>query len=163
MSSQEQFDWLTSHGVVDISPDHMGRVSIRTQDALRLRRESDEQAERALRNAARARPAHTAAVAELRSAVAAAFLEQTGGEAVVSPDRLLVTVGERRAGEVATGLEAARAVWSAAPFEVRVEVNQISVSEGDTTMSYDLSTVLPRATVEDGIARAVARFNRGAR
>jgi hypothetical protein len=46
---------------------------------------------------------------------------------------------------------------------MRIEVNQLEVTEGDVVMSYDLATVLPRATVEEGIARAVARANRGAR
>jgi hypothetical protein len=63
----------------------------------------------------------------------------------------------------AAGLAAARAIWLAAPHEVRTEVHQLSVTEGDVVMSYDLTVVLPRTTVEDGISRAVARANRAAR
>jgi hypothetical protein len=81
----------------------------------------------------------------------------------VSEGTLILTVAERKAGQVAAGLAAARAIWGAAPFEVATEVHQISVTEGDVVMSYDLATVLPRATVEDGIAHAVARANRAAR
>jgi hypothetical protein len=81
----------------------------------------------------------------------------------VSEGTLILTVAERKAEQVAAGLAAARATWGAAPFEVATEVHQISVTEGDVVMSYDLATVLPRATVEDGIAHAVARANRAAR
>jgi hypothetical protein len=103
-------------------------------------------------------------VAELRDAVAAAFIAETGGEAVVTQGSgLLISVAERRAGQIAAGLSAARDIWVTAPLEVRIEVNQLEVTEGDVVMSYDLATVLPRPAVEDGIARAVARANRGAR
>jgi hypothetical protein len=54
-------------------------------------------------------------------------------------------------------------VWHRAPLEVAIEVHQLSVVEGDMTMSYDLGTVLPRETAEDGVDRAVARANRAAR
>jgi hypothetical protein len=91
------------------------------------------------------------------------FIAETGGQATTSADDLIVTVPERRAGQIVSGLEAARALWFAAPFEVRVEVHQLDVVEGDTHVTYDLGTVLPRATVEDGVARAVARANRAAR
>lgn len=160
---QEQFDWLAAHGVVDIAPNHRGELSIPAADGLRLRRESDEQSERTLLAAAEARAAHTAAVAELRAAVAAAFIAETGGEALVSQGGLLIAVGERRAAEVNAGLQAARAVWAAAPFDVAMEVNQLSVTEGDVQQSYDLSVILPRGVVENGITRAVARANRAAR
>jgi hypothetical protein len=154
--------WCEAHEVV-IEPDHLGRPSVDVATAYRLRAEADEHAERSLRATHEARAAHAAAVAELRKAVTAAFIAETGGEAVVSQGSgLLVSVAERRAGQIAAGLEAARGVWAAAPFEVRTEVHQLDVSEGDTTMSYDLATVLPRATVDDGVARAVARANRAA-
>ena len=96
---------------------------------------------------------------DLRERVAAAFIAETGGETIVSEGGL-VTVAARDPERVADGLDAARRVWIAAPFEVRVEVNQLNVAEGDTTMSYDLATVLPRATHDDAIRRAVAKANR---
>jgi hypothetical protein len=155
--------WCAAHQV-SIEPDHLGRPSVDVPTAYRPRAEADEQAERALRDGAETPAAHAAAVAELGDSVASAFIAETGGAAEVSQGSgLLISVSERRAGQVAAGLEAACAVWLAAPFEVRVEVNQLSVLEGDVEQSYDLATVLPRATVEDGIARAVARANRAAR
>jgi hypothetical protein len=152
--------WSEAHEV-EILPDHLGRPSVDLPTAYRLRAEADVVSERALAADREARAAHAAAVAELRDAVAAAFLERTGGAAVVSPDGIL-TVSQKHIGAVDAGLAAARQIWLAAPFEVRVEVNQLSVVEGDVEMSYDLGTVLPRATVEDGIARAVSRANRAA-
>jgi hypothetical protein len=163
VSGPDFTEWCEAHQV-EILPDHLGRPSVDVATAYRLRAEADEHAERSLRATQEARAAHAAAVAELRKAVAAAFIAETGGEALVSQQGsgLLISVAERKAGQVAAGLDAARAVWAAAPFEVRVEVHQLLVSEGDVTMSYDLATVLPRATVDDGVARAVARANRAA-
>jgi len=160
----ELADWAEAHGV-SIEPDHLGRPSVDVPTAYRLRHESDEQSARYLHAAQEARQAHEAAVADLRAAVTAAFIAETGGKAVVSPQGsgLLISVAERKAAQVAAGLAAARAVWHAAPFEVATEVHQVSVIEGDTVMSYDLSVVLPRETVEDGVTRAVARANRAAR
>ena len=160
-TGDELAEWCRAHGVT-IEPDHLGRPSVDVPTAYRLRAESDAQSERAVLAMQEARTAHAAAVAELRDAVTSAFLEHTGGAAVLSPDGIL-TVAERKAAQVAAGLDAARAVWHAAPFAVATEVHQLSVSEGDVTMSYDLNVVLPRATLEDGVTRAVARANRAAR
>ena len=155
--------WCEAHQV-SIEPDHLGRPSVDVPTAYRLWAEADEQAERSNLAAQDARAAHAAAVADLRADVAAAFIAETGGEAVVSQGSgLLISVAERKAAQVAAGLAAARAIWQAAPFEVATEVHQISVTEGDVVMSYDLAVVLPRATVDDGVARAVARANRAAR
>jgi hypothetical protein len=157
------FAWLADHGVTDIGPDHLGRTSIPVAEAQRLYNEAEMRASIAEGARVEAMSAHAAAVAELRAAVADAFIAETGGEAVVSQGSgLLISVAERKAGQIAAGLGAARAVWLAAPFEVRVEVHQLDVTEGDVVMSYDLAVVLPRATLEDGIARAVARANRAA-
>jgi hypothetical protein len=158
----EGYAWLEANGVRDIGPDHLGRASITVADAMRLYEEAKVRSTIAEAARIEARAAHEAAVVELREAVAAAFIAETGGDAVISENGLVLTVAEKRAGQVDAGLEAARAVWFAAPFEVRVEVHQLDVVEGDTHMSYDLSTVLPRATVEDGVARAVRRANRAA-
>jgi hypothetical protein len=162
-SVAEGYAWLEANGVVDIGPDHLGRSSITVSDAMLLYEEAAVRSTIAEAERIDARAAHEAAVAQLRKDVSAAFVAQTGGAATMSADGLMVTVSEHRAAQLADGLEAAQAVWLAAPHEVRIEVNQLDVLEGETHSSYDLGTVLPRATVEAGITNAVARANRAAR
>jgi len=43
-TTSEAFEWLADRGVTDIGPDHRGRTSIPTADAMRLYQESAEQA-----------------------------------------------------------------------------------------------------------------------
>ena len=52
-TTAEAFEWLADRGVTDLGPDHRGRTSIPTADAMRLYEESAEQA--AISEAARAK------------------------------------------------------------------------------------------------------------
>lgn len=100
--------------------------------------------------ASEGRAQHARAVLVLRGAVTEAFLAQAGGDPVASPGGLVLAVSERSADAVNDGLLAARAVWAAAPYEVRIEVSELDLVQGDIRTSYDLSTVPSRTTVEDG-------------
>jgi hypothetical protein len=83
VDGEQLADWCAAHGV-EIRADHLGRPSVDVPTAYRLRAEADDHAERMLLVDRDARSAHVAAVAELRDAVAAAFIAETGGEAVIT-------------------------------------------------------------------------------
>ena len=108
---------------------------------------------------AQRRQPHAQAVEQLRADVAAAFLAEVGDATLEGG---LLTVPERQASRVVAGLDAARAVWAAADYDAAMEVHVVSVLEGDTVNSYELGVVLPRDTVQAGVARAVAKANRAA-
>ena len=154
------FAWLADHGVTDIGPDHLGRhVHPGRRGTAALQRGRGTGRDR------RGRPCRGQGGTRCR-----------GGRAARGRRGCVHRADRRRRSRLAGGdddggrRKARRrspTAWTppglyglAAPFEVRVEVHQLNVPEGDTTMSYDLATVLPRATVEDGIARAVAKANR---
>ena len=111
----------------------------------------------AVHTASEGRALHAKAVLALRAAVTEAFLAQARGEPVASPGGLVLAVSEPHADAVTEGLQAARAEWDAAPYEVRIEVCQLDLVVGAIRTSYDLSTVPSCANVDEGLPRTATR------
>lgn len=147
MNSATLEAWATTAGV-ELRVDYLDRHCVSLSDAYKLA-ESRRQAEAEYRQSESERHAtHARAVAELRAALTQEFTRAREA-ALVHAKGQPFSPGEARANATSEGLDAARARWAAAPFDVRSECQVVEVTDADGThMAYDMGTVLPRATID---------------
>jgi hypothetical protein len=165
MTSAELDAWATVAGVT-LHRDYADRMAVSIPDAYRLA-EVRRKAEREYHEAnSRRHVEHAAAVAELEARMTKAFEEARSEasaryRAMAAPGNVYaISAGEVRAEIVNEALQAARAVWDAAPRHVSADVTSVQYVENDTFMSIDLNVVLPRGVHQQLVADALWRANR---
>jgi hypothetical protein len=129
MSHSDLEAWAKTAGVT-LRQDYADRSCVSLRDAYKLAEARRESESEYLRTQAERRAAHERAVKDLELALTAEYKRVTG-IALVDGKHSHLTAGAARGEAVQRGIEACKALWMAAPAEVRQEVVSVYVPDGD--------------------------------
>lgn len=155
MTTAELDAWAELAGVTVVR-DYLDRAACSLADAYRLGEQRRQAALEWDEAQSRRHIEHAAAVKDLEKRCNAAYAQARDAFMANSGKSSYFSGAELRGEAVNAGLDAARAIWMAAPDLIRQEITTVEAVEHDEVTMYDLGVKMPREVI-DHYVRALAR------